>query len=106
MPTVTLSDLQSRGFALVSGQGERLQMWTGSAQASGESVMLWWDSVANRAFRVPEGINSRRAMMAAAAVAVVCEEIIAALPIVVMTPQKKAEMLQLLRFGVSEVFIP
>lgn len=53
MPSVTLQDLQSRGFTQVtSAPGGRLQTWTG-AKADGTSLMVLWDSVNNQAYPLP-----------------------------------------------------
>lgn len=107
MPTVTLSDLQNRNFTVIMGQGERIQLWTGVAQnASHDSVMLWWDSSSQRAYRVPDGVENLNAMRSSVSIAVVLNDVITALPIVVMDAQTKAALRQVLLSAITDISIP
>lgn len=107
MPTVTLADLQNRNFTLVMGQGDRVQLWTGVAlNPTHDSVMLWWDSVSNRAYRVPDGAGDLTAMKSVISIALVVNDVITALPGAVMDQATKASLRQVLLSAVTDISVP
>lgn len=67
MITITLAQLQSAGFSIVVGSGQRMQVWTG-ADAEGNGVMYAFDSAKDKAIEIDDASPATVALFATAAV--------------------------------------
>lgn len=99
--TWTLQQLQSAGFSLVEGQGERIQWWRGPDPVTtglsptgpftqGLKVDVVWDSISGRRKIVRSG--PVKPQLVALATMVVLWDVIQAIPGSVLSAQQKTDL--------------